>query len=170
MFCPNCGRTNSEEQRFCRACGFSLEKTLQSLAEQLPARELDSEIRNRQRAVERLLRIVGIGAVSLVVGAVLWGIIFEVIIAKGEILAGSLFLVFVLALIIFALLSIYRESLAKSSAKSHLANKEIASTDGLTMRIAPGTEEPPGKEESMPSVTENTTELLDAESADPKKI
>jgi hypothetical protein len=164
MFCPNCGKTNANDQRFCRSCGFSLEKTLQSLIEQLPATELDTEIRKRQRAVERLLRIVGVGAISLVVGAVLWGMIYEVIIVKGAILGGSLFLVFVLALILFALLAMYRESLAKSSAKGHLPGKEIAFTDKLTMKIASGTEE------SIPSVTEDTTELLEVEGNDLKKI
>ena len=30
MYCPNCGKTNSPEQRFCRSCGLGLEKIVQS--------------------------------------------------------------------------------------------------------------------------------------------
>lgn len=66
MYCPNCGKTNSEEQKFCRSCGLSLEKVLQSLVEQRPSTEIDNNFRERQRKVELWAKIfgTGIGAIS----------------------------------------------------------------------------------------------------------
>src|SRR6185436_14203021 len=80
MYCPNCGKSNSAEQKFCRSCGLSLEKTVQSLADQLPALELDKQLRERERKVDRLINIVAGSAISIVVVGVLWGIIYEIII------------------------------------------------------------------------------------------
>ena len=57
MFCPHCGKENSIEQRFCRSCGLSLEKTAQSLAEQRPGLELNktfSKSRNKSNDGSRL--------------------------------------------------------------------------------------------------------------------
>lgn len=71
MYCPNCGKENSAEQKFCRLCGLSLEQAVQSLAEQLPALELDKNLRVRQARVDRLITIVAGGAISIVVGGVL---------------------------------------------------------------------------------------------------
>jgi uncharacterized membrane protein YedE/YeeE len=153
MFCPNCGRTNSEDQRFCRSCGLSLEKTLQSLSEQLPGEALNEGVRSRQRLVERLLQVVGFGAISLVVGAVLWGIIYRVMLVKGEIIGGSVFLAFVLGSILFGLLAMYRTSLARTTAKRQLLRNQSALTEPITGKLAPG--------EAMPSITETTTELLE---------
>lgn len=36
MHCPNCGTETSAGQKFCRACGLSLERIAQLLAELLP--------------------------------------------------------------------------------------------------------------------------------------
>jgi hypothetical protein len=164
MYYPNCGRTNSEEQRFCRSCGLSLEKIVQSIAEQLPAEELDKQVKDRQRIVERLLNIVGGTAVSIVVVAVICGIIYEIIIVKGEVLAGSIFLAVVIGLILFALLAIYHESLAKASSKRQLAQLDIPHPEKHTATLLPES-----SSESMPSVTENTTELLAVERKDTKE-
>jgi hypothetical protein len=164
MFCPNCGRTNSEEQRFCRSCGLSLERIAQLVVEQLPAQELDKRLRARQRLVERLVHIVGGSAIAIVVGAVLWGIIYEVIIVKGEVLGGSIFLAVVVGLILSALLAIYNDSLAKASGKRHLLKVIIPSPEKNTAALLPES-----SVELMPSVTERTTELLAAEKQDPKK-
>ena len=39
MYCPNCGKENSVEQRFCRSCGMSLLTISQALAHELSATE-----------------------------------------------------------------------------------------------------------------------------------
>jgi len=39
MYCPNCGKENSVEQRFCRSCGLSLLTISRALAHELSAAE-----------------------------------------------------------------------------------------------------------------------------------
>ncbi len=41
MYCPNCGKDNSNEQRFCRSCGLSLQTISQVLVNELSANKLD---------------------------------------------------------------------------------------------------------------------------------
>jgi hypothetical protein len=159
MYCPNCGKTNSTEQRFCRSCGLSLEKIVQSITEQLPAEDLDKQLRDRQRLVERLINIVGMTAVSMVVVAVIWGVIYKIIIAKGEVLAGSIFLAFIVGLILFASLSIYRASLVKASSKRQYDKIDGPPPELHTAKLLP---------DSAPSVTENTTDLLEVVEKDMK--
>jgi len=43
MHCPNCGTKASAGQKFCRACGFSLENVARLIAEQAPGEYLDSD-------------------------------------------------------------------------------------------------------------------------------
>lgn len=161
MYCPNCGRTNFAEQRFCRSCGLSLEKIVQSIAEQLTADELDQHLRDRQRNVDRLLNIIAGGVISIVVGAVLWGIIYEIIIVKGEVLAGSIFLAFVVGLILFAPLAIYRNSLAKAPSRRTLREGGATPAESTAELL------PESSAQSMPSITEHTTELLRVEKGKP---
>ena len=157
MYCPNCGKQNSARQKFCRSCGLSLGKTVESLAEQLPAIDLDKNLQQRKRRVDRWLNITGGTAISIVVGSVLWGIIHEVIIVKGEVLGGSIFLAVVVGIILVALLAVYRDILEKASAKHKLSQSELPLAEE-TARLAPGS-----AVEVMASVTEDTTELLTIE-------
>jgi hypothetical protein len=70
---------------------LSLEKIVQSIAEQLPADDLDKHLRDRRRNIDRLLNVTAGIVISIVVGAVLWGIIYEIIIVKGELLGDHCF-------------------------------------------------------------------------------
>lgn len=157
MFCPHCGKTNSAEQKFCRSCGLSLEKVAQSLAEQLPAAESNKGLQDRQRTIERALSIVLGGAFTVFVGAILWTLVYKIIIVKGEVLQGLMFLGLFLSLMIALLLVIYRESLREKLTRGKLSQ--------TTSPLVEPTGEllPEGNLEPIPSVTERTTELLNAE-------
>lgn len=157
MYCPNCGQATSTEQKFCRSCGMSLEKTAQSLVEQLPAVELNTHLRNRQHLVERLLYVLGGSAALVFVVSLFWTIINKIIIGKGQVLAGLVFLGFVLAFIVFGLLMLYRESLLKAS------NKRLSTQPTLPQAETTARLLPESRIEPIPSVTERTTELLGAE-------
>ena len=65
MFCPNCGSKNSTQQKFCRSCGLSLEKSAQSLVEQIPAK-IDQSLERRKEKLERfgVIALSGLGVVG----------------------------------------------------------------------------------------------------------
>lgn len=154
MYCPNCGQATSTEQKFCRSCGLSLEKTAQSVVEQLPAVELNKHLRERQRRVERLLYTLGGSAAVVLVVSLFWTITNEIIIGKGHVVGGLIFLAFILGFIVFALLMLYRESLLKASSKRSSAQPTLPQVEH-TARLLPESYIEP-----IPSVTERTTELL----------
>ena len=157
MYCPNCGQATSTEQKFCRSCGLSLEKAAQSLVEQLPAVELNTHLRERQRRVERLLYTLGGSAAVILVVSLFWTIINEIIIGKGHVLGGLIFLAFILGFIVFALLMLYRESLLKASSKRLSAQPTLPEAEHTARLLSESHIEP------ISSVTERTTELLVAE-------
>jgi hypothetical protein len=157
MYCPNCGQATSIEQKFCRSCGLSVEKAAQSLVEQLPAVELNKHLRERQRRVELLLYTLGGSAAVIFFVSLFWTVINEIIIGKGHVLGGLIFLAFILGFVVFALLMLYRESLLKASSKRFSAQPTLSQADH-TARLLPESYIEP-----IPSVTERTTELLVAE-------
>ncbi len=156
MYCPNCGLATSTEQKFCRSCGLSLEKAALSLVEQLPAVELNTHVRERQRRVERLLYMLGGSAAVIFVVSLFWTVINEIIIGKGHVLGGLIFLALILGFIVFALLMLYRDSLLKASSKR--PTQPTLPQGENTARLLPESHIEP-----IPSVTERTTELLAAE-------
>jgi hypothetical protein len=133
---------------------LSLEKAAQSLVEQLPGVELNKRLRDRQRRVERLLYVLGGTGGAVFVVSIFWTIITEIIIGKGHVLGGLMFLAFILGFIIFALLGLYRESLLRASGK-RAAGRLTQPQSEDTGRLLPESQR------QVPSVTESTTELLD---------
>jgi zinc-ribbon domain len=157
MFCPDCGKLNSAEQKFCRSCGLSLDKVAQSLAEQRPATELNKHLKDRQRQVERWLSILLGGTFGIFVLAVLWAIVYQIIIVKGDVLKGLIFLTVFVGTVAALILVVYRESLRESLAKRQLPQTPLPMTEHTTRRL------PESDLKPIPSVTESTTELLYAE-------
>ena len=156
MFCPNCGKTNSAEQKFCRSCGLRLDQIVESLTQQLQATDVHDDLLRRRRRLDRLIDVVAVGTVSLVVLSVLFGIIYGMMIVKGNIVAGSILLTFILGLITFGLLCLYREKLNKVSAAK--PTPTISSDRVDTARLLQEQEFEP-----VPSVVERTTDLLGVE-------
>jgi uncharacterized membrane protein len=157
VYCPNCAQPTSTEQKFCRSCGLSLEKAAQSLVEQLPAAELNKDLRERQRRVERLLYILGGSAGVIFIVTLFWTVINEIISGEVPLLGGLIFLAFILGLVAFALLMLYRQSLLKASSKRPSTQPTLPEAEP-TARLLPESYVEP-----IPTVTERTTELLVAE-------
>lgn len=160
MFCPNCGNKNSTDQKFCRSCGLGLEKISHSLTEQLPTK-LDESLQARKERLEWW----GVAALSAfgagVLGIILYGIIYKMMITQGKFWAGIGFLGFII-LVACGLLSVILFAKANeveaASTKRRLQQPEELPSGETTGKLLP---EP--HFEPLPSVTEGTTELLFAE-------
>jgi small-conductance mechanosensitive channel len=162
MHCPICSTTVSVNQKFCRSCGFGLEKTAQSVSEQHPT-ELALNLREQKNTLERLgliaLRIFGLG----VIGFFLYMVGYKVLslFAQGKIL-GALALLALVVVLGCGLLSVFLFAKAKdiqeASSKRRLQDPEEESESAPTARLLPE-----NQSELIPSVTERTTELLLAE-------
>src|SRR6185437_2153687 len=88
----NCGNKNADPQNFCRACGLSLEKIAQSLAEQLPTVAIKG-LQERKDKLERL----GVTSLSVfglaIFGFLLYSIYFKLLPSYGPLLSALAVLV-----------------------------------------------------------------------------
>jgi hypothetical protein len=156
MFCPNCGANNSTEQRFCRSCGLNLEKTAESFLEQLPTAE-SANLLKQTKLLEKFgnFSLMGFATIILLGISVLVFTIFSKMVLSG---ANVLLGLFLIGFVIFAMLSlayvIFNETLKEKRAKTNrVYNEELESKDTANLL-----EDKPF--EPIPSVTENSTELL----------
>lgn len=161
MFCPNCGANNSTKQKFCRSCGLNLERTAESLLEQMPSAE-SAKLLKRERNLERFGNIAfgGFGIVLLTgIGAIIYYIFTKMILSGENILGG----IFIITFLIFAALTLTyvgcREDLMEKKQKLNPTLKNELSGTKNTERLL---EDKPF--EPVPSVTEKTTDLLYTES------
>lgn len=159
MYCPNCGTIISSDQSFCRACGLGLEKIAQSLVEQRP-NEFEESLQQRKERIERwgvaALSVFGLGVASIP----LYKIVMMML--EGRVLAGlgflSLFVVLgcgLLAVILFAKANEVGAAKIKGNRSGSSATLPKTNT---TAKLLPS-----DKLNSVPSVTERTTEFLVAE-------
>lgn len=160
MYCPNCGFKSSPDQKFCRSCGLSLEKSAQSLAEQLPTR-LDESLEERKNRLERL----GVGALSVfglgVLGFILYNVFYKLMITQGKIMAGLGLLAFVVIIgcgLLSVILFAKAKEVEEARAKRPLPQPAELEQSEATKRLLPDADLNP-----LQSVTEHTTELLFAE-------
>jgi hypothetical protein len=166
MFCPNCSAKSTADQKFCRGCGLKLDKVSLLIVEQLPAgslaesapEEIARLLKSKQR-IERLLVGIGLTGAAVFVGAIIWTLVFTIIIGKGAVLQGSIALGFILAGVAALALVFYRESVLNSLARRGVSDEKPplpagAPTANLLTesRVAP-----------VASVTDRTTELLEVE-------
>lgn len=157
MFCPNCGANNSTEQKFCRTCGIGLEKTVESLMEQkLSLAQNDSLLRKRilletfgTVATGGLITVTVIG-----VSAIIYTILTKMILTGSSVLFGSLLTAFIVFALLTLIYVVFRESLNEKQNKRKTPGNELNESKNTVNLL----EEKPF--EPIPSVVENTTELL----------
>ncbi len=157
MFCPNCGANNSTEQKFCRQCGLNLEKSAESLIEQMPSAQSANLLRH-EKAVERFgnFALGGLGVVGAVgIFFLLRFLIQQIIIPGTNVFAVVLLVAFFVFAVLSLVFVILNETLKEKKAK---ANPML--TDELNEARDAGKLLADKPFETAASVTENSTELL----------
>ena len=160
MHCPDCGTKASTGQKFCRACGFGLEKVEQLIADQIPAaaeqitaatgRLSDDLLRKFEKWAARALLALGGIAVSLI----LWAIIVKVMIKEGGVFAGSMLLMLVIGVLLLLFLVYMKERKNSASAQSNQQHRLPQAQETAKML-------PESNAEMAASVTEQTTARLE---------
>ena len=156
MFCPNCGKENQADQKFCRSCGLKLDAVLQVVAELLPSEE-SAALQKRKRILEKLgfvsLSIAGlIGLMSLIFAAALYKLV----------LFGPEFMFWVsaIALFVFLMAAAVLIGYSKLFMRVEKADPQLAAPDESPSGQTTGKLLEDRFFEPVPSVTEDTTNLL----------
>lgn len=158
MYCPNCGKQNSTDQKFCRSCGLGLQKVVQTLGEQLPTK-LDLSLQQKKERFEKLgvaaLSIFGVGVAI----PILYGIFYKMMYSQGKVIAGLGLLALIIVLgcgllsvILFAKANEVRETPANQPSRGQPELHRQGDTRELPEHSAPET--------PVFSVVDRTTELL----------
>jgi F0F1-type ATP synthase assembly protein I len=157
MHCPGCGVEVALTQKFCRSCGFALEKITQIVAEQLASPELLLETRRlqeRQRKIERSLLIAGSGFIATVVVGMVCGIIYLMAVGSMPIVPGVILLIMMTFGMVAGSLATYSDRLKKG-----LSHPEPSRAP--TLAEAQSNLSLPDPRGPLFSVTERTTSLLE---------
>ena len=162
MYCPICSTKVALDQKFCRSCGFGLEKVSQAISEQHPI-ELTRNLEEQKNKLERLgviaLSVFGIGIVSFFLYMI--GYKISSFVAQGKILPilGLIGLTVVLAsgLLAVILFAKAKDVQAESTKRRLKVRAEMPESGTTAKLLEESTFEP------LPSVTERTTDLISVE-------
>jgi hypothetical protein len=170
MFCPNCGRDNSHERKYCASCGTNLEAVSQALSgtrddfftktdaalDQLIARYAehvfkDAPSRLNDRKVSNSWKVLGQGVVTSFVDVILLSLMWNIIPLRFLILLIS----------------------TPFKMLSHRSTAQVSTTAGLEKNTEPGLSEPPSNRwlpGSFPSVSEHTTRDLESRQSERRRV
>jgi hypothetical protein len=151
MYCPNCGKQNSPEQSFCRACGLRLQTISQVLANELSpgqsAKPLDRDQGPRKLGSQPLL----LAGFLIMMSGVILGVLGKKMLSTEWIsTAGALIAILGMAAMGYSVITLMAP-LSRSARKPPTVPPADLTTD---RHLAA----PPA---SVPSVTENTTRELE---------
>ena len=160
MFCPNCGNQAAGDQKFCRSCGMNLQKVAPALAEHLAEFGTGQSVRESAEDLRHLAvrRVIWGGAVMFAGIAV--SIIGKMIIHNDEVVgAGALVSIFGIFLTAYFLLS----AIYKPVSSGRRLPPEAKLSGAKTTAQLP----PERLAVITPSITERTTDLLEAAASQP---
>lgn len=157
MFCPNCGSNNTAQQSFCRSCGFNLEKTAESLLEQIPSAESE-KLMKKQTKLEKFGNIAfgGFGLVLLTaIGGIIYWIITQIILDRTNIFTGVLLIAFLIFAVLTLIYVVLNEVLKEKKQKTNPALENVLQRKIETAKLLEEKHIEP-----ILSVTDSTTNLL----------
>lgn len=155
MFCPACGSEANSAQKFCRACGISLEGLAERVAahQGLPATKSEEEIVTS--AVGKWVAAGGLGLLALTVAFVLFNVAFRIMSDNTlELIAPKLFAIGLMLIVIGAGTMVLPRFLRKERLVAQKQPTTLPTT--LTNELPPPTPQMP-----FPSVTDATTRNLE---------
>jgi uncharacterized membrane protein YvbJ len=156
MFCPNCGAQNNEKQNYCRFCGLNIQTTAKSLQEQINFGENSKSLKKLSK-LKKSADVVSTALVGLLIVGFIADIFFIIEVSK-EFLIAIIAVFLVIQVIQFAF------SYLQSNEKNTVNTIGYAPDE---KKIFESVETGKMLEERnfkpVPSVTENTTELLTSE-------
>lgn len=161
MHCPGCGTEAPVTQKFCRSCGFCLEKVpplvaaQRSESEEILTSAATEKLQKRQQKIERWLLITGLGFTALMVLSLLVGLLYLLFAGNIPIVPGIVILMLILGGSVAGALGIYSEKLKKMlSGSNSPRSKKLPEGEKSTLPLE-------AYEGPLISVTERTTNLLE---------
>ena len=158
MYCPNCSTETSSDKKFCRNCGFNLDEVRPLLARHDPAGRLDQSKGEgeQQPGTQRLGMGLIIGALAILLTSIYWAVISKLIIGKGELVTGVVFLTILTSFVAGGFLVAFSDRARKAKTGLRPSGSVLSAGAESTSKLL---DESPAK--MMPSVTERTTELIE---------
>jgi hypothetical protein len=156
MYCPNCAEPNSDDVKYCRACGQNLSVIAIAMKRRFPTALLDKLDAYLERKNERLRR----DSIVAAMGGSIFLFLTIYHLLKGEGFSFNVVFTFVFACLMFLWSAwdylVYQRSLSKEARTQRLASEKRTSEipEGKGLQAHPA------------SVTEETTKHLDTTAID----